>query len=246
MTGRPSPLAGRRVVVTRAAGQADDLVALLAARGAAAVVVPLVEMVPVPEAVARLATLRPDDFEWLVVTSPNGAHSYAAAHHLAPSGVAAVGTATATALREHGIAATLVPQEQRAAGLLAEFPACRVGGASVLLVQAVGAEPAMADGLSALGWQVTVVAPYRTTSIRPSAEVQLAALAADAVLFASGSAARAWVDVFGTSAPPIVVAMGPRTAAATRGFGLKVSAVATDHSLQGLVAALERLLDPTV
>jgi uroporphyrinogen-III synthase len=104
----------------------------------------------------------------------------------------------------------------------------------------------MADGLSALGWQVTVVAPYRTTSTRPSAGVQLAALAADAVLFASGSAARAWVNVFGPSTPPIVVTMGPRTAAAARGFGLKVSAVATDHSLQGLVDALERLLDPTV
>jgi uroporphyrinogen-III synthase len=246
MTSRPSPLAGRRVVVTRAAGQADDLAALLAARGAAAVVVPLVEILPVPEALARLATLRPDDFEWLVVTSPNGAHSYAAVHHLSPSGVAAVGTATAAALREHGIDATLVPPEQRAAGLLAEFPACRVGGASVLLVQAAGAEPALADGLSALGWQVTVVAPYRTTAIRPTAGVQLAALAADAVLFASGSAARAWVEVFGPSAPPIVVAMGPRTAAVTRGIGLKVSAVATDHSLQGMVDALERLLDQPV
>ena len=70
----------------------------------------------------------------------------------------------------------------------------------------------------------------------------MAALSADAVLFASGSAARAWVDVFGDTTPPIVVAMGPRTAAAVTDAGLKVSLVAADHSLPGMVASLEQHL----
>ena len=75
---------------------------------------------------------------------------------------------------------TLVPSQQSAAGLLAEFPR---GDGSVLLVQAVDAEPTMADGLTAIGWQVTTIAPYRTIPARPSAGLQLAALSADAAVF---------------------------------------------------------------
>lgn len=232
-------LAGRKVVVTRAAEQADDLAELLRAAGAVPVVVPLIEIAAEPAGAAALAAERPDRFEWLVVTSPNGAQAYTAAHAIAPAAVAAVGTTTAAALAAAGVHASLVPMVQRAAGLLEEFPA---GDGRVLLVQAVDAEPTLADGLAAKGWQVTVITPYRSRPAHPTAGQQLAALAADAVLFASGSAARAWVAVFGDSTPPIVVAMGPRTAAAVTDAGLKVSVVAADHSLPGMVASLERHL----
>jgi uroporphyrinogen-III synthase len=67
-------------------------------------------------------------------------------------------------------------------------------------------------------------------------------LAADAVLFASGSAVRAWVAAFGTSTPPLVVAIGPQTASAAQLVGLKVDLIAADHSLQGLVNSLEHHL----
>jgi len=81
---------------------------------------------------------------------------------------------------------------------------------------------------------------------RPTADQQQAALAADAVLFASGSAARAWVRVFGDAAPPIVAVIGPQTAVVSEQVGLKVDLVATDHSLHGLVDALERHLSRTL
>lgn len=246
MAGTPGPLAGRRVVVTRALDQADGLADLLRERGAVPVLVPLVQIVDVDDEVARLRTLRPSEFTWLVVTSPNGARSYARVHPSAPPQVAAVGTATAAALAEHGLPVTLVPAVQRGEGLVGEFPDAPAAGGSVLLVHAVDAEPTVADGLRARGWLVTAVTPYRSVSARPTPGEFLAALAADAVLFASGSAASFWVRIFGTSAPPLVVAIGPRTATATRGFGLKVDLVATDHSMKGLVDALERHLDPRV
>lgn len=235
-------LQGRRVVVTRSSAQAGSLAGLLEAAGAVPVVVPLVEQVEVPEGAQALAALRPEEFDWLVVTSPNGARAYLAAHRSAPAGVAAVGATTAAALADGGVTATLVPAQQSAVGLLAQFP---TGTGTVLVVQALDAEPAVAQGLAAAGWQVTVVAPYRTVPSRPSAGLQLAALSADAVLFASGSAATAWVQVFGTSTPPIVVAIGPQTAAAANALDLKVSAVATDHSLRGLVDALASVLAST-
>ncbi len=237
-----SALSGRRVVVTRAAEQADDLVSLLAAEGVIAVVVPLIEIVPEPAAATALAALNPTDFDWLVVTSPNGARAYLAAHTSAPRQVAAVGTATAAVLTAGGLTVTLVPVDQRAIGMLAVFPA---GRGRVLLVHAVDAEPTLATGLRATGWQVTESSPYRSAPAHPSAGQQLAALSADAVLFASGSAARAWVGVFGNTTPPIVVAIGPQTATAVEQVGLKVSLVAADHSLPGLVAALRSHLART-
>jgi uroporphyrinogen-III synthase len=66
---------------------------------------------------------------------------------------------------------------------------------------------------------------------------------ADALLLASGSAAQAWVDAMGPAGPPIVVAIGPMTAAVADRLGLKVSGVAADHSLDGLVAELARIIE---
>lgn len=236
-------LSGRRVVVTRASEQSDELADLLVAAGAVPVVVPLIEIVTEPAQVALLVAANPAEFDWLVVTSPNGARHYAAAlGGAAPPAVAAVGASTAATLAAAGIAATLVPTDQRATGLVAEFP---VGTGRVLVVQARDAEQTLLVGLAKKGWQVTVLAPYRSVPAHPTAGQHLAALAADAVLFASGSAARAWVAVFGDSTPPIVVAIGPQTAEAAEHVGLKVALVAADHSLSGLVTALERHLSRT-
>lgn len=235
-------LAGRRVVVTRAAEQADELAELLRAAGAVPVVVPLIEIVEDAAGVTELAAAQPDEFEWLVVTSPNGARAYLGAHGgggTAPRQVAAVGASTAAVLAAAGIPVALVPLQQRATGLLAEFPA---GGGRVLLVQAVDAAGTLAAGLSEMGWRVTAISPYRSVAARPTTGQHLAALSADAVLFASGSAARGWVEVFGRTTPPIVVAIGPSAAEAAGQVGLKVDLVAADHSLSGLVASLERHL----
>ena len=236
----PGALEGRKVVVTRPTGQADELVARLTHAGATPVVMPLISIETDPVESQRLGDLPVAEFDWLVVTSPNGAQHYLAAHGtVAPPHVAAVGGATRAALVAGGVPVELVPAEQRAAGLLAQFPA---GPGGVLVVQAAAAAPELAQGLAAAGWQVTAVAPYRSVPARPTAGQQLAALSADAVLFASGSAARAWVRVFGRSTPPLVVAIGPSTAAAAELAGLKVALVAADHSVSGLVAALEQHL----
>jgi uroporphyrinogen-III synthase len=226
------------VVVTRSSAQAGSLSALLEAEGAVPVVVPLVEQITDAAGAAALAALHPGAFDWLVVSSPNGAQAYLAVHRGAPEHVAAVGATTAAALAEGGVRASLVPAQQSATGLLAELPDSADGTGRVLVVQALDAEPVLADGLRQKNWQVTVVAPYRTVPARPSAALQLAALAADAVLFASGSAVRAWIDVFGTSTPPVSVAIGPQTAAAALAADLKISLVATDHSLRGMIVAL--------
>ena len=234
-----SAIAGRRVVVTRAAEQADELTALLQAAGAIPVVIPLIEIVTDEDGVARLTAQNLAGVDWLIVTSPNGAaHVVKAFADQPTASIAAIGNATAEVLRAGGLDVALIPAVQSAAGLLAELPTT-VTDSRILLIQAANAEPALADGLRDRGAAVTVVAPYRTVPARVTAGQQLAALSADAVLFASGSAARAWADVFGDAAPPVVVAIGPQTATAATDAGLKVGVVAADHSLSGLIVALE-------
>ena len=234
-----SAIAGRRVVVTRAAEQSDELAALLQAVGAIPVVIPLIEVATDEDGVARLMAQDLAGVDWLIVSSPNGAaHVVKAFGDRPPARVAAIGNATAEVLRAASLDVAFVPTVQSAAGLLAELTAI-VADSRILLIQAANAEPALADGLRDRGAAVTVVAPYRTVPARVTAGQQLAALSADAVLFASGSAARAWADVFGDAAPPVVVAIGPQTASAATEAGLKVGVVAADHSLSGLIVALE-------
>lgn len=238
-------LQGRRVVVTRAADRADALAGLLTARGAEPVVVPLIEIVPAADGLSALdAALAHASFDWIVVTSPT-----AAALLLERAGVvgrvldtetprlAAIGAVTAATLSDREVPVALVPERQRADGLVEVFPS---GPGRVLVVQAVDGAATLSDGLQAKAWQVEVVRPYRSVPAQPTVAQQASVAGADAVLFASGSAARGWVEMFGTVTPPIVVAIGPETALATERAGLHVTVVADDHSLEGLVDALER------
>lgn len=238
----PSALAGRRIVVTRSVDQAGPLVAMLRARGAEPVMLPLVEIVPVDEGVDALRRADPSAFDWLVVTSPNAADAYCAAHAVAPPAVAAVGTSTGSALAAHGIVVSLVPTQQRAEALVVALTA-RSERARALVVQSADASPGLVDGLRAAGWSVTAIGSHRAVPVRPTAAGLSRARDADAVLFASGSAARAWALVYGDAVPPVVVAMGPQTAADARRAGLPVTAVAAASSLDGLLDALQQALD---
>ena len=219
-----------------------ELAALLVERGATVIHVPLISVVEADdggramrEALSTLA-----DYDWLVVTSPAGSERVGAAARLASAvRLATVGTATARVLeRESGRAVDLVPSVQRADGLVAAFAAAVTSPQRVLLAQADRAPATLADALRRAGPDVTAVTAYRTVSVEPD---RGAVGTADAVLFASGSAVESWFHAFGTVVPPLVVAIGPTTAAAADRFGLKVSAVAADHSLDGLVTELEQL-----
>lgn len=238
------PLAGRRIVVTRSSEQAGSLVERLEARGATPVVLPLVRRETDPAEMDRLGDLDLDGYDWVVVTSPNGARQLLAAKAsgLVARRIAAVGSTTAAALAAGGRRPDLVPERQGGLHLVEEMPA---GEGKVLLVQAAGAAPTVAQGLADKGWTVDVVYAYRMVPVTPEPARRAEALAADALLLASGSAARSWAAAVGSATPPVVVAIGPQTADAARAVGLHVTVVADDHSLDGLVAALERALPPS-
>jgi len=110
------------------------------------------------------------------------------------------------------------------------------------VVQSTDATPDLVDTLRAAGWSVTAIGTHRPVPVQPTGVMRREALSADAVLFASGSAARGWAQVFGSTSPAVAIAIGDKTASAARDAGLSVTAVATDHSLAGLVATLSGTL----
>ncbi len=241
-------LRGRTVVVTRTPVQNGPLRALLEARGATVLEVPLIEVLePEDEGRERDEVLgRFERFDWVVTTSPNGAERVArfvaAAHAAGDADVfprfAVTGAATERAL---GVPAALCAEPARADVLAASFPE---GSGTVLLVQGDLADALLADAITAKGWVVTRVVAYRTVPRRPDEAVREAALAADALLLASGSAASAWHDAFGTNTPSCVAVIGPSTAAEAERLGIAVTAVAPEQTLESLVAATENALAP--
>jgi uroporphyrinogen-III synthase len=210
-----------RVVVTRAERQAGPLVSRLEALGCDVLVCPLVRVEPIGDAPVDAAP-----YDWVVVTSPNGASELARRLRSRPARLAAIGPGTAAELRAHGLDPDLVPAVSTQEGLLAELPQ---PAGRVLVAAAAGARRLLADELGA-----DFLPLYRTVELAPESPP-----AGDLVLLASASAARA-LAAAGARIP--VVAIGPQTAATARELGLDVAAEAETHDLDGLVAAVERFL----
>jgi len=234
------PLTGCRVIVTRE--RPGELATLLEARGATVVHVPLIQVVePFDQGEALARELeRLGEFDWLVVTSPAGAERVGVAAAGAPSvRLAVVGTSTADVLATAaGRPVDLVPATQRSQALLEELCVVAAPAQRFLVAQADRADDTLAAGLRRAGHEVSSVVAYRTVLRAPD---PAAIAGADAVIFASGSAARAWFDTLGDTVPPIVVSIGPTTSAVAEELGLKVTSTAADHSLGGLVSELERI-----
>jgi uroporphyrinogen-III synthase len=240
VTGR---LGGRRIVTTRAPEQAGRLRGLLQAEGATVIEIPTIAFAEPADGGAALRAALDEVWDWVVVTSANGATRVAAAARssaAASSQWAVVGPGTADALRESGVEPALVPGRFVAEGLLEAFPPPPLDRRGrVLVAQAERARPVLSTGLRKRGWEVATVTAYRTVAADPAPAALAQLSGADAVAFTSGSTVDALVAAArGAPLPPVVVCIGPVTAAAAEAHGLSVAAVADPHDLGGLVEAL--------
>ena len=181
------------------------------------------------------------DFDWLVVTSANGAEAVGDFAAGVPSvRLAAVGMATAAALGGRaGRPVDLVPEQANSDGLLAAFP---MTPSRVLLAQADRAGEHLATGLRAAGHDVVAVEAYVTRPLLPDA-TQLDQLAgADAVVLASGSAVEAWSRAIAQhgcrAVTSAIITIGRRTADVAAANGLPVSAAADAPTDDAIVAAV--------
>ena len=230
-------LAGRTIIVTRAAERAGGLTSLFIDAGAKVLEIPVTTTVDALDGGHALQTAIDtiEQYDWVVVTSPEGAHRFRDAIALLGASprqfkIAAVGTATAEAVG----GADLIPNVQTGRSLGESFP---TGQGRILLAVAESAGTDFEVAARGKGWTVDRVTTYRTVSITPTRDRSGEISQADAITFASASSARAWHDVFGGMMPKVVVAMGPMTASALNELGISHVVVATEQSLKGVVNA---------
>ncbi len=241
------PLFGRRIVVTRAQPQATEFAAALRRRGAEPIEMPVIAFEP-PKDLDRLtrAAVEVASYDWVVLTSPNGVSRFFEHLHDARSlggvRVAAIGPGTAAALADRNVVADLVPEQYVAESLL-EALSDEVGPdgpGRVLIPRAESARDVLPDGLAAAGWDVDVVPAYRTVAPDPAPDATALLSDAEVITFTSSSTVINFTDTYGTDAVPEVVAtIGPITSATVRSLGLEVTVEATEHTVDGLIAALE-------
>ena len=209
-----------RVIVTRPEGQADSLADGLSALGHEVVLCPLVRVEPLGDDPIDVSM-----YDWVIVTSANGAAELTRRLRGRPRRLAAVGPAPAAVLAAHGHDADLVPAVATQEGLFAELPQ---PAGRVLVAAAEGARRLLVDALGA-----DFVALYRTVELRPEEPPQ-----GDLAIVASGSAARA-LGALDLDVP--VLSIGPQTTVAAEAAGLRVVAEAETHDVEGILSAVARL-----
>lgn len=250
-------LAGRTVVVTRTGERARGLVDALERAGATTLELPLTRQVE-PEdggAALRAAAATVQDNGWVVLTSVNAVDRFMGAlrdaRALGAVLVAAVGPATADALRRAGVEPDLVPAEHSARALVEEFPdAGTTHVRRVLFPSADLAPGTIAEGLAQKGWDVRRVEAYRTVPrTAPEPALLEVVAAADALTFTATSTVQAFLALRTAAGVPVtppahVVCIGPTTAAAARAAGFEGVHEAWGASAQGIVDELIGELGP--
>ncbi len=245
------PLLRKRIVVTRPQAQAAGFCQKLADAGAIQIRFPTLRIAPIPDTRRLDAALkRLSDYAWIVFTSVNGVAycwdrlAVVASTRLPASlRVAAIGPATAQALRDRQAVPDFVPAEfiaERIAEGLGD-----VAGQAILLPRAEDARKTLAVMLVDRGAQVDEIPVYRTTPEAPPPDA-FAALDAgvDVLTFTSSSTVRHFVALVQNHAPPgvqeaLVACIGPITAETARSLGYKVATVADEYTTDGLIRALE-------
>ncbi len=231
------PLHGLTVGVTRARAQASDLVRRLRDLGAGVVEAPVIRIEPIAG-----PPIDPEDYDLVCLTSPNSPALFLQriggdARRLAGVDIAAIGPGTAAAIRAIGILPDVVAERAVAEGLL-EAIGDRAAGRRVLVARAEEARDTLPDGLRATGAAAVDVIPlYRTVpEVPPGPD----ALGVDLVTFTSSSTVRFFATAFAGRALREIrgVSIGPVTSATMRDLGIPIVAEATQHDLDGLIAAV--------
>jgi len=243
-------LAGVRIVVTRAASQAEELAQPLRDLGAEVLLLPMIEIGPPADpGPLRTAAARVKEYDWIVFTSANAVQAFAAllpeqALNSGPR-IATVGESTRRAVEELGWIVSLTPAEYIAEALIESFGEHDLRARRILIPSSAIARDAVAAGLRNRGAHVDVVEAYRNVLPRDAAERARNVFREpfpDWVTFASSSAVRNLVQVAGagTLRRVKIASIGPATSKTVAELGLEVTVEAAPHTVKGLVEAIAR------
>lgn len=254
------PLAGKTIVVTRAASQASEFSKMLTERGGQVIDLPALEIrdpvswEPVDEAIAILST-----FDWLILTSPNAVNYFLDRliqqgkdfRQLAHLKIAVVGKKTNRFLSQRGLIADFIPPTFVADSLVEHFPEDPRDKKLLFPRVESGGRDILVKSMTERSAQVIEVAAYESacpSQLSPVAEQTLSNRQADILTFASSKTVRHFAKLmeqsFGASWRSLlenvaVASIGPQTSRDCRELLNKVTFEAKEHTLNGLVKGLE-------
>jgi uroporphyrinogen-III synthase len=236
-------LNGLRIVVTRAAHQAEELAKPLRERGATPVLLPVIAIAPaadpapLAEAITNIAR-----YDWIVFTSANAISALGAQPH-ARAKVATVGAATREFAEQRGWRVSVTPASYVAESLVEALGAEELSGQRVLIPSAAITRDVVREELTRRGALVDVVEAYRNVVPPGAAGTAQAVFQTpypDWVTFASSSAVENLVGLVGNRLQHSKLAsIGPVTSATIRKHSFEVHAEPAQHTIPGLVQAIE-------
>jgi uroporphyrinogen III methyltransferase/synthase len=248
------PLFGKRVLITRPAHHATEFAQALQARGAEPIVAPTIAIEPPDDAIAAHRAIdQLGSFAWIVFTSRNGVDAFfdrlhsldADARYLGPIKIAAIGSATARALRRNGVRPDVLPGEYIGEEIARAVIESARPNDRVLVFRAQEARDVLPQMLTDAGLETTVVAAYKTV-VAGDREFASKVARAGVVTFTSPSTVHGFATLLGgdvhaieAARDKVVACIGPITADAARKTGLHVDIVADEFTAGGLLDALE-------
>ena len=250
-------LCGKKIIVTRAAEQAGEFSAKLAARGATVLECPTIKLVE-PESwqLLDLAIRCLAGYDWVVLTSANAARYFfqrmealgVDARALAGCRICAVGPKTADEIRRHGIRPDLVPTDYKAEGVVDEFSRLDMQNARVLFPRADKARDVIPQELKRMGAHVDSPVAYRNVfpeRLPPETLFALEKRSVDCITFTSSSTVQNLAAMLGEEMMldmlkgVVVASIGPITSKSCRELGLKVDIEPKSYTMESLAEALE-------
>ncbi|TLD70406.1 uroporphyrinogen-III C-methyltransferase [Phragmitibacter flavus] len=245
------PLFGKRIVVTRTRQQAGDLSHRLSSLGADVLELPTIRIEP-PKDLNAFGQLVMDchTYDWLVFTSPNGVEKffdmfyklYKDARAIGGVKIAAIGPGTAEKIRSYRFDTDLIPAKIVAEGLVAAFKKINVENQTMLWVKAEQTREVLGNELTGLRAIVDEAIAYRTVpeSADSDAVQRFKEQAPDIITFTSSSTVEHFLKLnLPLAETTRIASIGPITSKTLRDNGLRIDIEAKEHSIPGLVKAIQ-------
>ncbi len=248
-------LFGRRIVITRAVGQSQELTADLRELGAEVILFPTIATEYYADEKLQSVIDSGAKYDWIIFTSANGVRYFFDAlaecksdiRKFRKAKIAVVGAGTDRALTEKFIKSDFTPQRYLTSELAEELhKRFGVSGNKILRVRGDTAPSTVEDIFEGYGAAVETLTVYRIIVGKPIPGIRKKLLedGADLITFTSPSTVRNFVEIIGMDNAKMILSkadilsIGPITSEAVRQFGLTVDVEASPHSIKGIISAI--------
>ncbi len=251
-----TPLAGKKILITRARDQSDEFATRLRNLGAEVIEFPTIEILPPPswkELDRAIHGLK--SYDWIIFTSANGVNFFLQrlidkgknSRPLSSLKICAIGPATAKKLKEKDIRVAYTPKEFVAEGILKGFEKMMIQGNRILLARAKKARDILPKGLRKMGAEVDVVEAYRTVKPRGGTKRLKQLLTdgkIDVITFTSSSTVNHFAELLKEDDLKkllrgiAIACIGPITAQTAKRWGMRVQIQPKQYTIPALTQAI--------